>query len=70
MQAKHSNFEVLGAGWASLPTIMLYVPSHMDCLVQPSSLAPIFAIYNMACWYTLVNNFLRMHDPSQLVGFT
>jgi hypothetical protein len=69
MQAKHSNLDVLG-GWASLPTIMPHVPSLLECLVQPPSLAPIFVIYNMTCWYTLVNNFLLTHDPSQLVGFT
>jgi hypothetical protein len=68
MQAKHSNFDVLG-GWASLPTIMPHVPSHLDCLVQPPSLAPKFVIYNMTCWYTLVNDFILTHNPSQLVGF-
>ncbi len=69
MQAKHFNFDVLG-DWPSLPTIMSRVPSLLDCLVQPPSLAPMFVIYNTTCWYTLVNNFLLTHDPSQLVGFT
>jgi hypothetical protein len=69
MQAKHSNFNVLG-GWASLPTIMLHIPSLLNCLVQPPSLAPMFVIYNTTCWCTLVNNFLYTHDPSQLVRFT
>jgi hypothetical protein len=69
MQANHSNFDVLGS-WASLPTIMPHVQSLLDCLVQPPSLAPMFVIYNTTCWYTLDNDFLLMHDPSQLVGFT
>ncbi len=69
MQAKHSNFDDLG-GWASLPTIMPHVQSLLDCLVQPPYLAQMFVIYKTTCWYTLVNDFLLMHDPSQLVGFT
>jgi hypothetical protein len=69
MQAKHSNLDVLG-GWASLTTIMLHVQSLLDGLVQLLSLVPMFVIYNTTCWYTLVNDFLLTHDPSQLVGFT
>jgi hypothetical protein len=69
MQAKHSNFDVLG-GWASLSTIMPHVQSLLDCLVQPPSLVPLFVIYNMTCWYTLIDNFLLMHDTFKLVGFT
>ena len=68
MQAKHSNFDVLG-GWVSLSTIMPHVQSLLDCLVQPPSLAPMFVIYNTTCWYTLVDDFLLTHNPSQPVGF-
>ncbi len=56
MQARHSNFGVLG-GWASLPMIMPHVQSLLDCLVQPPSLAPMFVFYNMICCTHLLTTF-------------